>query len=164
MSLKSETIEWMKSLGFQDNTEAKYPNFIFSLQQFIEPDEDIKLITKENKDWDPLEEVNFSLTLAEYFYLKCKRAKEKTKEKVNIGNGRFSESDYISKENGYQCSLCGNYLDGFGWNAPWVLGDKELGCELDETFYPSQWFCSKYCLKKAQGGAELWSFDKNEDN
>lgn len=127
----------------------------------MEPNSTIKKIAKSNKGWDPLEELNISLQLAEFFYLKNKETKEEQKnEKVNIGNGRFTESSYISKENEYRCSLCGNYLNGFGWNAPYVLGDKELGCELDETFYPSQWFCSKHCLKKAQEGAELWSFDK----
>lgn len=77
MSLKSETAEWMKSMGFQDNSEAEIPNFIFSLKQYMEPDETIREIAKNNKDWDPLEEVSFiSLQIAEFFYLKQK-GKEK---------------------------------------------------------------------------------------
>lgn len=156
MSLKEETTKWMTSLGFQDNTEAEYPNFIFSLKQFMEPDDDLKKIAKENRDFDPLDEPFISLGLAEYFYLKC----HKKEEQIHIGEGRFTESSYISKENDYQCSLCGKYLNGFGWRANYVLGSKEQSCELDETLYPAQWFCSKYCLKKAQEGEELWSFDK----
>lgn len=156
MSLKEETTKWMTSLGFQDNTEAEIPNFIFSLKQFIEPDNDLKKVAKENRDFDPLDESFISLGLAEYFYLKC----HKKEEQISIGEGHFTESSYISKENDYQCSLCGKYLNSFGWRANYVLGDKESNCELDETFYPAQWFCSKYCLKKAQEGEELWSFDK----
>lgn len=156
MSLKEETTKWMTSLGFQDNTEAEYPNFIFSLKQFMEPDDDLKKIAKENRDFDPLDEPFISLGLAEYFYLKY----HKKEEQINIGEGHFTESSYISKENDYQCSLCGKHLNGFGWRANYVLGSKEQSCELDETLYPAQWFCSKYCLKKAQEGEELWSFEK----
>lgn len=72
MSLKSETAEWMKSMGFQDNSEAEIPNFIFSLKQFIEPDETLQEIAKNHKDWDPLEEWYISLQTAEFFYLKQK--------------------------------------------------------------------------------------------
>lgn len=72
MSLKSETAEWMKSMGFQDNSEAEIPNFIFSLKQFIEPDETIQEIAKNHKDWGPLEEWYISLQTAEFFYLKQK--------------------------------------------------------------------------------------------
>lgn len=72
MSLKSETVEWMKSMGFQDNSEAEIPNFIFSLKQFIEPDKTLCEIAKNHKDWDPLEEWCISLQVAEFFYLKQK--------------------------------------------------------------------------------------------
>lgn len=71
MNLEEETIKWMSSLGFQDNTKADYPNFTFSLKQYLEPDEDMKKVAKINKDFDPIEEPNISLGLAEYFYLKC---------------------------------------------------------------------------------------------
>lgn len=77
MSLKSETAKWMKSMGFQDNSKAEIPNFIFSLKQFIEPDETMQEIVKNHKDWDPLEEWYISLQVAEFFYLKQKD-KEKT--------------------------------------------------------------------------------------
>lgn len=77
MSIREDTIKWMTGLGFQDNSEAEIPNFTFSMEQFIEPDEDIVEIIKDNPKWDVLDEGFIGLELAEYFYLKNKRFMEK---------------------------------------------------------------------------------------
>ena len=72
--LDEEVREWMISLGFQDNTEAEFPNYSYSLQQYMEPNEIIEQVALDSPDWDPLEDVAFiSPELAKLFYLASKQ-------------------------------------------------------------------------------------------
>lgn len=114
MSIREDTIKWMTGLGFQDNSEAEIPNFTFSIKQFIEPDEDIVEIIKDNPKWDVLDEGFINLELAEYFYLKNKRFMEKYSpydytRKGKVISGSFAKEEEPERElikNAFYCKKC----------------------------------------------------------
>lgn len=90
--LDEEVRQWMKSLGFQDNTGAQVPNYSYSmLNQYIDPNDIIRKVAEDSPDWDPMDDpILISPQLAKIFYLASGGEKKfKSGDKVWVGRSRL---------------------------------------------------------------------------